>query len=83
VYWQMKPPNKGPKEGPRRGEAVKTIIGVWRVAFSNMSPTLPPATLRKELPAAPSMKRLMRRVSMLRATAEGIRKTRNTKMETR
>lgn len=49
--------------------------------FANMSPTVPPATLRKALPANPSRKRATSIVWILRATAHGTMKMRKNEKE--
>jgi hypothetical protein len=55
-----------------KGEAVYSIIGALSSWRSNKSPTVPPATLRKALPARPLKKRLTIIVWMFCATAHGI-----------
>lgn len=49
--------------------------------LANISPTVPPATLRKALPANPSRNRATSMVWILRATAHGIRKMRKNEKE--
>lgn len=63
---------KGPTSGPTKGLAVYSIIGAASSLRSNMSPTVPPATLRKALPDNPSKNRAMSMVSMFWATAHGM-----------
>jgi len=51
---------------------------VWDelTCFPNMSPTVPPATLRKAEPARPSKNRATNIVPILRASAHGINQIR-------
>ena len=43
----MKPAMMGPTGGPMKGEAVKIIMGACSSFRPNISPTVPPATLKK------------------------------------
>jgi len=58
---------------PMNGLAVYTIIGPESCSFENMSPTVPPATERKALPASPLKNRPTSIVAILRASAHGKR----------
>ena len=54
-----------------KGDAVKIIMGACNSYFVNISPTVPPATLRNALPAMPSKKRDTNIVPIFLATAQG------------
>lgn len=56
-------------------------MGIESSDFTNMSPMVPPATLRNTLPAKPMKKRLMRIVVIFCATAHGIIQIRHIKKE--
>lgn len=67
----MNPPSKGPIEGPTKGAKVTRTIGFWSSSLPNMSPVVPPATARNELPVKPLKNRVMMRVSIFLASADG------------
>lgn len=78
----MNPPIVGPKDGPKNGDPEYTIIGKDNSCLLNMSPIVPPATLRKALPTNPTKKRATSRVCIFCATAQGIMKMKRIAKET-
>lgn len=65
------------------GLALYIIIGACNDDLSNMSPIVPPATLRKADPATPSRNRAISMVWIFCATAQGISQmTKNVKETT-
>lgn len=55
---------RGPMTGPINGEIVYNAMGLAILSFVNMSPTLPPATLKNAEDAAPPRKRKMRNTAI-------------------
>ena len=68
----MKPPRRGPAQGPRKGARVKMAIGTWSSFGVNRSPTVPPDTVRNVLPEKPSRNRQTMMVVTFLATACGM-----------
>jgi hypothetical protein len=66
-----------------KGARDTKLIGFWISWRSKTSPAVPPATLKKLLPANPVKKRAMIIVSMFWATAEGMVQMMNMVHETR
>lgn len=66
-----------------KGASVKSAMGACMSSREKRSPTVPPDTERKADPARPWRKRVTMMVSMFCATAEGIRKMRKDRKETR
>lgn len=58
-------------------------IGLCNWSLEKISPTVPPATERKALPKNPLKKRVMMRVSIFCARADGMVQIRNIDHETR
>ena len=56
----------------QKARRVGMLTGADSSAFAKMSPTVPPATLRKAEPDRPDRKRPTSMVAMLGATAHGI-----------
>ena len=73
----MKPPIKGPKQGPVNGAAETSAIGTWILSRWKMSPAVPPDTDKKVPPKKPVKKRVMIMVWMFFATAVPIVQMRN------
>lgn len=72
----MKPPSSGPRLGPMKGDTEKMAIGACSSLREKRSPTVPPETARKALPAKPSRKRKTSTTATLLATACGTSQTR-------
>ena len=68
----MKPPMRGPRAGPIKGEPVKIVIGIRSCSGMNKSTTVPAATLRNALPDRPLRNRATKSVSIFCAVAHGI-----------
>jgi hypothetical protein len=60
----MKPPIRGPIEGPTKGAMENINIGACISLAVKRSPTVPPDTARNALPEKPSRNRLTMMVSM-------------------
>jgi hypothetical protein len=73
----------GKTEEERTGQAVKTIMGAPKLLPENISPTVPPATDRKALPAIPEKKRKTSKTAIFGAKAHGSSSSVNNENETR